>query len=136
MSKTLTARELLAQHPGQAIIKPARRIEADLPLKHSAMDRLMEIFEDADVQGLEVITSEGESLGFISSEAMLNYVEDQVLEEPTMGGNIGQLGGDTPTDALLFRCNLHTPPDEILIAIFRPNLLKCSICGKLMQRVE
>lgn len=96
----------------------------------------MEMLEDDAIQGLEVITSEGQSLGFISSEAMLNYVEAQVLEEPTMGGSIGELEGDLLSDAPLFRCDRHNPPDEILVVIARPNLLKCSICGQPMQRVE
>ncbi len=136
MSKTLTPRELLEQYPGQTVLKPAPRIEADLPLKNKALDRLIDLFEDDAIQGLEVITTEGESLGFISHEAMREYIEAKLFEEPTMGGNIGKLEGDLLSDAPLFRCDRHNPPDEILVAIARPNLLKCSICGQPMQRVE
>lgn len=136
MSTTLTPRELAQKHADPAFDGPSLSIEADVPLEGDKLAVLKRLFAaDKALAGLEVFAPDGTSLGVVPRAQVLAYV----LAQPstlTRGGRVGQLEGSHVGEAPLFRCDEHRPPYQRLLWAALPQLLKCRVCGKTMQRAR
>ncbi len=142
MSKTLTPRELLKQNPGQIATGSVLDIEADMPLEGEVLDRVIQVLDDnSTITALEVITPEDESLGIVPLDTVFDYIQNQPLYEPTLGGRVSELEGSVVSPAPLFQCDHYgtpyhqAPPYQRLVSIARAGL-KCPRCGKDLQRVK
>ena len=134
MSTTLTARELAQKYADPAFDGPALGIEADVPLEGERLAALNKLFADDEaLAGLEVFAPDGASLGVVPVVEVLTYASAQP-STLTRGGRIGQLEGSHVGDAPLFRCDAHQPPYQRLLWAGSPQLLKCKVCGREMQR--
>ena len=146
MSKTLTPRELLNQNREQTLSESVLEIEADLPLVGEVLDSIKKLLtENSSIAGLEVLTIEEKTLGFISREALFDYIKVQLLERMAirrrLGGRVSELEGSVISPVPLFQCDHYAtpyhqdPPYQRLVSIARPGL-KCRRCGKDLQRVK
>lgn len=136
MSTTLTARELAHKHADPVFDGPSLGIEADVPLEAERVALLKRTFAaDKALGGLEVLASDGTSLGVVPRAQVLAYV----LAHPTgltRGGRVGQLEGSHVSEAPLFRCDAHQPPYQRLLWAASPQLLKCKVCGQPLRRAR
>ena len=108
-------------------------IDADVPLEKIIQELLKENISSA---GLQVLTLEGESLGIISRDTLLDYIQTQPFEISYKGGDIGYLAGDPILDVPLFLCDAHDPIYQRLVAIAKPEPPKCQVCNSPMKRVK
>lgn len=136
MSTLLTPRELAQKHSGPACDGPTLSIEADVPLDGEKLAVLKNLLaSDKTLAGLEVFEPDGTSLGAVPRADVLAHV---LAGAPrvTRGGRIGQLEGSHVGEAPLFRCDAHQPPYRRLLWAASPQLLKCKVCGRTLQRAE
>lgn len=136
MSNALTPRELALRHADPSCAGPTLSIEADVPLEGERLawlERL--IVEDESLAGVEVMASDGASLGVVPVSDVLDYLLKQSLG-PTRGGRVGQLEGAPVGDAPLFQCDATDhPPYRRLLWAASPRLLACKHCGRTLRRV-
>ena len=136
MTKNLTAQELLELNPGSAVASPALGIESDTLLKGHILERVIGVFYDDDsLTGLQVLNSQGETLGIITIEALLDY-HAQSLKAHNRGGSPDQIEGHLVSEFPLFHCDAHEPVTQRLIYYATPALLRCPTCGQQMKRVR
>ncbi len=136
MTKNLTAQELLELNPGPAMTGPTLGIESDIALKTHLLEKVIEVFYDDDsLTGVQVLNSQGEALGMITVEALLDY-HAQSLEAHKLGGSPNQMEGRWVSEFPLFHCDAHEPVTRRLIYYASPSLLRCPTCGQQMKRVR
>ena len=135
MNKTFTARQLLTENITQIVTGSLLGIDADIPLEGVVLDKVVEVFnQDTSIMGLDVMTSEGKSLGTIPLDNLLNYIVTQI-ELPDLGGNTSTLEGNIISEIPKYQCNQHDPPYQRLVAISRPEPPKCRICNEPMEYI-
>ena len=140
MSKVLTTRELLELNLEQVALNSSPGIDANLILQGKTLDEVRSILSsDQSIRGVEVLTDEDKSLGFISRQVLNEYIKTQMLNrisaQQKRGGDPKQgLEGDPVRPR--FQCNCHHPPYQRLVGIQRREPPHCRICGELMQVVE
>jgi hypothetical protein len=141
MSKLLTVQELLNQHSSQdSTGNVSLSLEADLLLNDSVLTELRQLLKnDPSLATLEVVSKEGNTLGYLSRKAITDYqydlTHDRNANKQTMGGSISQLEGREFTIPR-FRCDVNHPPRELIIAIARQQPIVCPTCGNPMTLVE
>lgn len=135
MNKTFTARQLLAENTTQVATGYLLGVDADIPLEGAMLDKVVEVLnQDTLIMGLDVLISEGKSLGTIPLDNLFNYIETQI-ELPDLGGNVGTLEGNIVSEIPKYQCNQHNPPYLRLVAIARSDPPKCPICDEFMEYI-
>ncbi|MCP4408116.1 MAG: zinc ribbon domain-containing protein [Gammaproteobacteria bacterium] len=136
MTNNLTAQELLELNPDSAITNPTLGIESNTPLKGHLLEKVIELFYDDDsLAGVQVLNDQGEALGMITIEALLDY-HARSLKARSRGGSPDQMEGRWVSEFPLFHCDAHEPTVQRLVYYASPTLLRCPTCGQQMKRVR
>jgi hypothetical protein len=141
MSELLTVQQLLEKNSSQdAGDHIFLSLEADLLLTDAALTEIIKPLKaDPSITTIEVISQEGNTLGYLSRKAILDYLselmDDLISAQQSMGGNISRLEG-MPLTVPRFRCSIDHAPRELIVTFGSQLPVACPACGRPMTLVE
>ena len=132
---SITFEELLHQSTDPVPTGQTLAVDADMTLGDSVLDAVNQHFlADESFVGLAVIASDGKTLGVISLNTFLDYLEAQQSNTTRVrGGGLDRLAGHAVSDVPFYWCGRHEPPYQRLSWDAQPI---CRTCGQPMKRAE